>query len=306
MSKHVIVGAGSIGTNVARVLVERGEQVRIVTRSGSGLEHPLVERVAADASDAARLTELTRGAEVVYNCSNPTNYTMWEKLLPPINTATIAAAQANDAVLAMTGCLYAYGPQPGGLMDEHTPLAAVGHKGKLRKRLWEQAQAAGIRVFEIRGSDYVGKDAIGLYSTVLGPALEAGRTAWVPGRLDMPHTFTFNGDMARALVTLAGDERAFGRAWHVPSAPAVTIRELADRYAAAMGRASIRLVPLPRFAMHAAGLVVPIAREFAEMDYQFYGPFHMDATETAATFGLTATDLDVAIRDQVGTPLVRS
>jgi hypothetical protein len=36
------------------------------------------------------------------------------------------------------------------------------------------------------------------------------------------------------------------------------------------------------------------------MDYQWYAPFRLDATETARTFGLTATDLDVAIRDQVG------
>jgi hypothetical protein len=48
-----------------------------------------------------------------------------------------------------------------------------------------------------------------------------------------------------------------------------------------------------------AGLVVPIAREMAEMDYQWYRPFLMDATETANTFGLVPTDLDTAIRDQV-------
>jgi len=51
--------------------------------------------------------------------------------------------------------------------------------------------------------------------------------------------------------------------------------------------------------MRGAGLIVPIAREMAEMDYQWYAPFRMDATETAATFGLTATDLDTAVRNEV-------
>ncbi|MER6789712.1 NAD-dependent epimerase/dehydratase family protein, partial [Streptomyces sp. NPDC000658] len=118
MAKHVIIGAGSIGTNVARLLAERGESVRIVTRSGSGPEHPLVDRVAADASDPSRLTELSRGAEVIYHCANPPSYTVWERLLPPLQTAAITAAKANDAVLALTGSLYAYGPQPGGRMNE--------------------------------------------------------------------------------------------------------------------------------------------------------------------------------------------
>ncbi|WP_250009503.1 NAD-dependent epimerase/dehydratase family protein [Actinoplanes sp. M2I2] len=300
MAEHVIIGAGSIGANVARLLVERGENVRIITRGGSGPEHPLIERVAADASDPSRLTELARGAQVIYHAANPPSYTLWERLLPPLQTAAIAAAKADGAVLALTGSMYAYGPQPGGRMNEHTPMAAVGHKGRLRKRLWEQALAAGIRTVDVRGSDYIGKDANGIYPLLIEPALDKGRTAWITGHLDLPHTFTVNTDMARALTTLASDERAWGRAWHVPSPPAITIRELARRYAVAAGRPPVRLMQMPRFVMRTAGLVVPIAREMAEMDYQWYAPFLMDATETARTFDLTATDLDTAVRAEVG------
>ncbi|MCR3749910.1 NAD-dependent epimerase/dehydratase family protein [Lentzea californiensis] len=300
MVEHVVIGAGSIGSNVARLLVERGHNVRIITRSGSGPEHPLIDRVAADASDPSSLTELSRGAEAIYHCANPPSYTEWERLLPPLQTAVIAAAKANDAVLVLTGSMYAYGPQPGGLMTERTPMAAAGHKGRLRKRMWEQALAAGIRTVEVRGSDYVGKGANGIYSLLIGPALTKGKAAWITGHLDMPHTFTVNTDMAQALVTLAPEERAWGRAWHVPSPPAITIRELAGRYATAAGRSPIKLIQLPRFAMRATGLVVPIAREVAEMDYQWYSPFHVDATETADTFGLTPTDLDTAVHDEVG------
>ena len=58
MSEHVIVGAGAVGSAAALLLAERGEHVRIVSRRGSGPEHPAIERVAADATDAERLTEL--------------------------------------------------------------------------------------------------------------------------------------------------------------------------------------------------------------------------------------------------------
>ncbi|MEV7095481.1 hypothetical protein AB0M80_21815 [Amycolatopsis sp. NPDC051045] len=136
----------------------------------------------------------------------------------------------------------------------------------------------------VRGSDYIGKGANGIYSLLIEPALKKGKAAWITGHLDMPHTFTVNTDMARALITLASQERAWGRPWHVPSPPAVTIRELARRYAVAADRPPIKLIELPRFVMRTAGLVVPIAREMAEMDYQWYAPFVMDATETADTF----------------------
>ncbi|MFI1993183.1 NAD-dependent epimerase/dehydratase family protein [Actinoplanes sp. NPDC020271] len=293
---HVVVGSGPIGSNVARILAEQGEQVRMVTRSGSGPEHPLIERVAADASDTARLTELTRGAEVLYNCANP-KYTEWADKWFPMNDAMIAAAKAAGAVYAITGNLYGYGPQPDGRMTENTPLAATGRKGRIRIKMWQDALASGVRTVEARASDYVGAGAVSTISAVLLPAINSGRAAWAPGDLDAPHTFTYTGDMARTLVTLARDERAYGKAWHVPSGPAISMRELAARYCAAAGVPLVKMHSLPRFVMRTAGLAVPIARELAEMDYQFYAPFRMDSSLTERTFGLTATDLDVALRE---------
>ena len=215
MPKHVVVGAGPIGSRVARLLADQSESVRIVTRSGSGPEHPLIERVAADAADARRLIELARGAEVLYNCVNP-KYTEWERRWYPMNDAMIGAARAAGAVYAITGNLYGYGPRPDGRMTEHTPLAAVGRKGKVRIKMWQDALASGVRTVEVRGSDYVGAGAMGVFTTVILPAIHKRRTVWVPGNPDLPHTFTYTGDMARALVALARDERAYGNAWHVP------------------------------------------------------------------------------------------
>jgi nucleoside-diphosphate-sugar epimerase len=293
---HVIVGSGPIGSSVARILAEQGEQVRIITRSGSGPEHPLIERAAGDASDARRLTELARGAEVLYNCANP-KYTEWADKWFPMNNAMIAAAKASGAVYAITGNLYGYGPQPGGRMSEDTPLAAVGRKGKIRVKMWEDALASGLRTVEARASDYIGAGAVSTLSAVLLPAINSGRTAWAPANVDLPHTFTYTGDMARTLVTLARDERAHGKAWHVPSPAPVTVRELAARYCEVAGVPQVKVRSLPRFVMRTAGLVVPIARELAEMDYQFYAPFVMDSSRTEREFGLAPTALDVALRE---------
>jgi nucleoside-diphosphate-sugar epimerase len=296
MAKHVIVGAGPVGSAVATLLAERGESVRVVTRSGGGPVHPLIERVAADATDAERLTELTRDAAVLYNCANP-KYTQWEELWPPLAAAMLTAAQRTGAVLAITGNLYVYGPVPSGRMTEESPLAATGRKGRVRIKMWQDALASGVRTVEVRGSDYIGAGAASVFSMVLLPAIEKGRTAWAPGDVNAPHTFTYTGDMARALVELAADQRAWGRAWHVPSAPAISINDLAARYLAISGDKPVPIRPLPRFVMRTAGLVVPMARELAEMDYQFYAPFVMDSSLTERTFGLKATDLDESLRE---------
>jgi nucleoside-diphosphate-sugar epimerase len=295
---QVIVGSGAIGSKIAQLLVDRGESVRMITRSGSGPDHPLIERVAADAADARRITELTEGATVLYNCANP-KYTEWEKVWFPMNDAMIGAAKAAGAVYAITGNLYVYGPRPDGVMTESSPLAAVGRKGKVRIKMWRDALASGVRVVEARGSDYIGAGAVGVFSAALLPAGEKGRTAMVPGDPDLPHSFTYTGDMAGTLVTLAADERAWGKAWHVPTVAPITIRELADRYSAMAGVPRIKMRKMPRFVMRTAGLAVPMAREMAEMDYQFYAPFRLDSSLTEQTFGLKPTDLDVGIRETV-------
>jgi nucleoside-diphosphate-sugar epimerase len=296
MATHVIVGSGPIGGGIARLLADRGESVRMITRSGSGPEHDLIERVAADAAAGRRLTDLVAGAEVLYNCANP-KYTEWAQKWFPMNNAMIAAAKATDAVYAITGNLYVYGPQPGGYMREDTPLAAVGRKGKIRIKMFQDALASGVRTVEARGSDYMGAGAVGIFSAVLLPAIAKGRAAWVPGDPDAPHSFTYTGDTARALVTLAGDERAWGKAWHVPTAGPVTVREAADRYCALVGAPRLTMHKLPRWVNHAAGRFHPMLREVAEMDYQFYFPFHLDSTLTEQTFGLTPTPFEVGLRE---------
>jgi nucleoside-diphosphate-sugar epimerase len=298
MSLNVVVGSGPIGSAVALLLAGQGRNVRVVTRSGSGPQHPLIERIAADASDARRLTELTAGAEALYNCANP-KYTEWERVWYPMNNAMIAAARAADAVYAITGNLYGYGPRADGRMDEHSPLAAVGRKGRVRVKMWRDALDSGVRTFEARGSDYIGAGALGIFSSVILPAVRRGGTAWMPGNPDLPHTFTYTGDMARTLVALAGDERAYGKAWHVPSPAPVTVRQVAERYSALTGTRPLKLHKLPRFVMHTAGLAVPLAREVAEMDYQWYRPFVLDSTLTQNTFGLTPTELGQGIKDLI-------
>ncbi|HEY9482656.1 MAG TPA: FAD-dependent monooxygenase, partial [Micromonosporaceae bacterium] len=91
MSQHVIVGAGPVGTATALILAERGDKVRLVTRRGTGPEHPSIERVTADATDADRLTEVAAGAVALYNCANPPYHT-WLTAWPPLAASLLTAA----------------------------------------------------------------------------------------------------------------------------------------------------------------------------------------------------------------------
>jgi nucleoside-diphosphate-sugar epimerase len=297
MALHVVVGAGPIGSGVANLLADTGDEVRVVTRRGGGPARPGVERVAADATDALRMRDLTLGATALYNCANPP-YHRWPTDWPPIADALLSAAEHSGAVLVTAANLYGYGPVDGP-MTEDMPLAATGRKGRVRARMWLDAHAAHeagrVRATEARASDYLGPGADSMFTSQVAPALLAGRRARVPTALDVPHSYTYTHDMARTLVAIAGDERAWGRPWHVPSPPPLTIRELAVEFCRVGGLPAPRLSRIPAVAVRAAGLFVPVIREFDEVAYQFERPFVLDSTGATKTLGLTASPLDTAL-----------
>ncbi|MGK5672817.1 NAD-dependent epimerase/dehydratase family protein [Micromonospora sp. URMC 106] len=310
MALHVIVGAGPVGTATARLLADRGERVRLVTRRGSGPEHPAVERIAADATDADRLAAATTGAAALYNCANPA-YHRWSTDWPPLAAALLAAAERSGAVLATVGNLYGYGPVDAP-MTEATPLRPSSVKGQVRVRMWADALAAHeagrARITEVRGSDYLGAGAQSLVSMLVLPQVMAGRRALVPAALDAPHSWTYVGDVARTLVAAATDERGWGRAWHVPTTPAVPIRELAVRAATLAGAPAPKLARMPGPVLWLGGLFDPTAREMREVAYQFDRPFVLDSTAATTTFGIDPTPLDDVLAETVAalrTPATR-
>ncbi|WP_446218350.1 NAD-dependent epimerase/dehydratase family protein [Micromonospora sp. IBHARD004] len=300
MALHVIVGAGPVGTATARLLAGRGDRVRVVTRRGTGPEHPAVERVAADAADADRLAALSDGADALYNCANPP-YHRWPTDWPPLAAALLTAAERSGAVLATVGNLYGYGPVDGP-MTEATPLAATGVKGQVRNRMWADAltahRAGRARVTEVRGSDYLGPGGTSLPMLVL-PRVLAGKRVFLPVDWDAPHSWTYIDDVARTLVAAATDPRAWGRAWHVPSAPAVAMRDLATRAAALAGAPAPKLIRMPYPVLWLGGLADPFARELRETAYQFDRPYLLDSAAATATLGVEPTPLDVSLAETV-------
>ena len=297
MGTHVVIGAGPVGTAVAELLLSQGEQVRVITRSGGGIDG--VEKIAADASDRERLIELTQGAEVVYNCVNPP-YDTWATTWPPIAAAILAAAEANGAVLATCGNLYVYG-EVDAPMTESTPMNATGTKGKVRIAMWTDAlaahQAGRVRAFEVRGSDYLGGNS--LLGLLVTPRLRKGAAGFVPADLDAPHSWTNVRDVAALMVTGGKDSRAWGKVWHVPSAPACSLRELtviaANYLSAPNAPVKAKVHALPYAAVWVGGLVNPLMKELRETQHQFRKPFVLDSSAAEQTFGLTPTPIEESV-----------
>ena len=300
LDRHLVVGAGPVGRHVAALLAARGSDVTVVTRSGRETGVAGVRHVALDASDVDALSRLADGADVLYNCANPGDYTQWERVWPPLAASLLTAAERSGAVYAITGNLYPYGPVDGP-MTEDLPDAATDHKGVLRARLWADALAAHragrVRAVEVRSSDFVGPGvgANGHVSRVV-PAASRGRTVTMMGRTDQPHTFTDVQDAARTLVAAAEDPGAHGRTWHTPSNAPRTQRQALTDVLASAGLPPVRVRSLRGAGLAGAALFSPLLRELRDLVYQWERPYVLDDTAARARFGIEPTPWDEVCR----------
>lgn len=300
---QVVFGTGPLGRAVMNELVQRGQTVRLVNRSGQLAEAPAgVEVIAADAYSVEAVRRVTQGATVVYQCAQPP-YTEWATRFPSLQAVILEGAAANGARLVIAENLYMYGAVDGPL-HEGLPHRAHTRKGKVRAAMTEAAlaahQAGKVRVALGRGSDFFGPWALGAAAgeRVFYPAL-AGKTAQFTGRLDIPHTQTYIEDFGRALVILGARDEALGQAWHVPNdRPNLTQGQFADLIAQALGK-PVKAGGMGSLMMRLGGLFIPEARETVEMMYEFNRPFVVDSRKFEQTFAMSATPIAEAVRTTV-------
>jgi nucleoside-diphosphate-sugar epimerase len=299
---HVVVGAGQVGTALARQLLATGARVRVVSRSGRAVAG--AEATAADATDARACAAAVDGAAVVYHCAHPAySVAAWRDTLPRLLETLMSAAGGAGARLVVLDNLYMLG-RPAGPMSETTPMRPCTPKGEIRRALAERladAVARGqVRAVTGRASDFYGPDGVGTHfgEQFWRPALRGG-TVRALADPDAVHSYHYIPDVARGLLTLgAAPDDAFGRTWMLPCQPAGTMRDLVAGFAAALGR-PIRVARTPRLVRRAIGLVVPVVREIEEVLYQWEAPFVVDDAAFRARFGAALTPPDEAARATV-------
>jgi len=296
---YVIVGAGPVGRHTAEMLRDRGDQVRLVTRSGR-VELQGIDTVAADASNPDVLTRMSEGAAALFNCANPADYTTWEDVWPPLAESLLTAAERTGATLVTASCLYPYGPTDGPMVAGQ-PDAATDHKGRLRAGMWAEAksrhEAGRLRAVEVRGADYVGAGvgANGHITRHLATATK-GKAAWVIGKPDLPHSWTDVADMARTLVAVADRPEAWGQVWHAPTGAPRSQREALTEVLAAGGHDPVAVRSIPRPVLRGLALVNPLMREIAELAYMWERPYVLDSSRTQEELGLEPTPWDEVCR----------
>lgn len=298
---HLVTGAGPVGWNVAEQLAERGHRVRVLTRSGSGPDHPQIERRRVDVSDAAALATAVEDAAAIYHCTHGSAYSAkaWRAELPSTEKVVLEAAGRIGAVVVFPESLYSFGKvdEP---MAENTPRSASTGKLGIRAELLRARENSATPTISVAASDFFGPHVRGAHAGErMVPTILDGKTMRVVGSLDQPHSFTYVPDLAAAMVAAAADREVWNSFLFAPTAPAVTQREMIAAFAAAARVPIPKCSAIPAWALDAVGLVHGDTRELAETAYQFTRPFVMDSSNSERLLGLAPTPLADAAAETV-------
>jgi uncharacterized protein YbjT (DUF2867 family) len=227
-------GTGTLGTQVVRLLTERGVDVRVLTRDPTRAGHlpGTVEILTGDLRDPAAVAAAVRGCATVISAvhgfvgpGKPSP----EAIDRDANRAMIrAAAAAGTQHLVLVSVLDAAPDHP---MSLHRAKHAA-----------EQAlQAGGLPWTIVRPAAY-----LETWTGVIGARLAQGGQALVFGPGRNPINFVSAHDVAAVVDRAVHDQSLRGRILEVAGPENLTFAELAERLIAATGKPRrIRHIPLP-------------------------------------------------------------
>lgn len=303
---QTILGAGGvIGTELARILPEFTDRVRLVGRNPKAVEAEN-EVFPADLLDGDAVRRAVGKSEVVYLVAGlPYKARVWAEQWPKIMQNVIGACSRAESRLVFFDNVYMYDRDFMQAMDENTPVRPCSRKGEVRARIADMLmQAIGtgeVAGLIARSADFYGpgRQQSSMLTQLVCERLAAGKRAQWLLSADYRHSFTHTSDAARGTAMLGNSEAAYGETWHLPTAPAPpTGNEWVAAVAARMNQAAdVRIVSKSMLAL--AGLVVPLLRELKEMAYQYDRDYVFLSDKFEQRFDFRPTPYEQATRAMV-------
>ena len=309
---YVVTGAGQIGSQLARDLLDAGHRVTVIRRGTEVEDGALL--LQGDAGDRGLLQRAVTGQEeaasAIFHCIHTTyDSTAWRRELPHREQAVMDVAEDAGIPVIFPESVYAFGTRAQRLGEPLTTgsVAPASPLGEVRAELLAARRQHRARTVSVVAADLVGPTAdprTSVFTLLLfGPVLSS-RTAWVLGDPDVERSVTTIPDLTAAMVAAAGDANILAEEGDAvltaPSTGPLSQRKMAADIAGTVGVRPRPVHKTPWWVVRLAGFFSPTMRELHGNRYLWDAPavIHPGVLETR--YGHTAASWDDVIRDTVG------
>lgn len=310
MNTVLILGAnGRLGQAATQAFARAGWRVLAqMRRAPVGPANALpagAQALVCALHDCGALAAQAGGASVVLHAVNPP-YTRWSTQALPLLRQGLALARTLGARFVLQGNVYNFGQGMPALLQEGTAQRPSTAKGRIRcdmeAEIQAHTQATGQHAVVLRAGDFYGCGSGSWLDLAIAKGLRQGQLVY-PGPLDRVHAWTYLPDLAQALVAVAGLQgRPALETLHFAGHALTGHDFIAALQAAAADlglgpKGAWRLGRMPWTLIRTVGLVYPLWRELAAMQYLWQVPHALDGTRLAQVAGpLASTPPQAALR----------
>lgn len=301
----ILGSGGAIGRELAKVLPEYTEAVRLVSRdpepvTGNEQLFPadlLHEEAVRRAVDGADIAYLTVGL--------PYDHTVWQRDWPKIMNNVIKACKSHNCRLVFFDNIYMYDPGVMGNITEEAPVNPSSKKGAVRAEiahmLMAEVEQGSLQALIARSPDFYGPgiDDTSILNVTVTDNLAKGKKANWMGSADCKHSFAYTPDAGRATALLGNTPDAYGQVWHLPTAGnPPTGREWVHMIADELG-VDPKFREVPKWMIHLIGLFDTTMAELGEMMYQYDRDYIFNSSKFEKRFELEPTPYEEGVKAMV-------
>jgi UDP-N-acetylglucosamine/UDP-N-acetyl-alpha-D-glucosaminouronate 4-epimerase len=270
MSQRVLVtgGAGFIGSNLARALLEGGDSVRVLDNFSTGNRANLagvdVEIVEGELRSYERVHNAVRGVEVVYHLgalgSVPRSVQdpLTSSAVNVEGTLNVLLAARDEGVrrVVFSSSSSVYGPRTELPVTEDLPPDPISPYGVAKmaaerycvsfSRVYESFESVVVRYFNVFGPRQSPHSQYAAMVPLFITAIAAGDPVTIYGDGEQSRDFTYIANVVDGTIRAAGAGAANGRIFNLAASSPTTVNDVADLIGRILGKPVERQFAPPR------------------------------------------------------------
>jgi len=300
---QTILGAGTVGTELAKTLTKYTKKIRLVGINPKKVNES-DELFQANLTNLEETIRAVEGSEVVYlTVGIPYSAKVWESEWPLVMQNVITACKKHNAKLVFFDNVYMYG-KVADWMTEETPVRPSSKKGEVRARvaemLLQEVRNGKLKALIARSADFYGPNTpTSVLSVMVFGNLKKGKKPQWMLNDEVKHTFTYLPDAVRAMALLGNTESAYNQVWHLPTDKnALTGKEIIKLATEAFG-VKLQYTLLSKGMLRMAGFFIRVVKENIEMLYQNESDYLFDSSKFDHAFDFQVTPYKDGIMETV-------